>query len=246
MNETQDNNGLTFEDLGSGRVLYNQQGTTAFPVGLASQIFQRCAEMLICSGNNGPYRLYDPCCGGGYLLASIGFLHGERLQSITGSDISETAVELARKNISLLTEEGLRVRTEQLHRLYEEYGKPSHEAALSSAARLQSAIVKRRGAGAAADIPIDIYAADFTRSGSIRGTFDIVITDVPYGQIVEWQTHEADPVHSALDTLLPHLAELSVVAIVSTKEHKISHERYARTGQLKVGKRKITFLTKLT
>lgn len=246
MNEIHDTNGLTFEDLGSGRVLYNQQGTTAFPVGLASQIFQRCVELLCRNGNDGPYRLYDPCCGGGYLLASIGFLHGERLQSIAGSDISETAVGLARKNLSLLTEEGLHVRTEQLRRLYEEYGKPSHEAALASAARLQAAVVKRRSAGEATDFAIDCYTADFTRSGDIRGMYDIVITDVPYGNIVEWQTHEAHPIRSALDSLLPHLADVSVVAIVSTKEHTISHERYARSGQFKIGKRKVTFLRRLT
>jgi 23S rRNA (guanine2535-N1)-methyltransferase len=30
-----------YEDFASGRVLYNQKGTTAFPVRLASELYQR-------------------------------------------------------------------------------------------------------------------------------------------------------------------------------------------------------------
>ena len=53
-----------YEDLASGRVLYNQHGTTAFPVRLASEIFLRAKQHLTRKGNAGPYHLYDPCGGG--------------------------------------------------------------------------------------------------------------------------------------------------------------------------------------
>ena len=39
-----------YEDFASGRVLFNQHGTTAFPVRLASEIFQRCEHILETSG----------------------------------------------------------------------------------------------------------------------------------------------------------------------------------------------------
>ena len=36
----------SYEDFASGRVLYNAQGTTSFPVRLASEIAQRCFQLL--------------------------------------------------------------------------------------------------------------------------------------------------------------------------------------------------------
>ena len=52
-----------YEDYASGRVLYNQQGTTDFPVRLASEIFLRCLNILQNDGFGGPYTIFDPCCG---------------------------------------------------------------------------------------------------------------------------------------------------------------------------------------
>jgi 23S rRNA (guanine2535-N1)-methyltransferase len=52
-----------YEDLSSGRVLYGQPGSTAFPVRIASEIFQRCAERLARLEAPPLYSLYDPCCG---------------------------------------------------------------------------------------------------------------------------------------------------------------------------------------
>ncbi len=223
-----------YEDLSSGRVLYNQYGFTAFPVRLASEIFQRGKFLLARKGKSGPYRIYDPCCGGGYLLTSLGFLHGKDLLSIAASDIDANAVALARKNLSLLGESGLKDRMEQIHKLYQMYGKDAHRAALESAERL-SAIAR--------SIPFACDEADITKAAGLRGhSFDLVVTDVPYGQMVGWKTDAGHPVHALLENLIACLDRQAVVAIVSTKDTVIRHERYARAGSFKLGKRKITFL----
>lgn len=45
-----------YEDFVSGRVLYNRKGATAFPVRLASEIFQRCKAALEVIDGNVPLR----------------------------------------------------------------------------------------------------------------------------------------------------------------------------------------------
>ena len=64
-----------YEDFASGRVLYNAQGTTSFPVRLASEIAQRCFQLLEKKG----YRGRIPCSiprGGAYLLTVVGLRTG--------------------------------------------------------------------------------------------------------------------------------------------------------------------------
>src|SRR5919198_6265316 len=92
---------VTYEDYASGRILYGRPGFTAFPVRLASELFQRCADRLAQEGKPPPYSLFDPCCGGGYLVTVAGLLHGDRLAGILASDIDPEAVDLAGRNLSL-------------------------------------------------------------------------------------------------------------------------------------------------
>ena len=68
-----------YTDFASGRVLYSAPGTTGFPVRLTSEILQRAFAILGTGGHNGPYTIYDPCCGGAFLLTTIGFLFPERI-----------------------------------------------------------------------------------------------------------------------------------------------------------------------
>ena len=89
-----------YEDFASGRVLYNRPGATAFPVRLGSEIIQRCLERVRERHGKGRLTLYDPCCGGAYLLTTIGFLHGQEFSKIYASDIDEAMLELAMDNLS--------------------------------------------------------------------------------------------------------------------------------------------------
>src|SRR5437762_331229 len=115
-----------YEEFAGGRVLYGGPGSSAFPVRLASEVFQSCESRLARHGALPPYTLYDPCCGEGYLLTVIGFLHGAHLTRIIASDIDPEAVERARRNLSLLTAAGLDRRLQEIQRLIDAYDKPSH------------------------------------------------------------------------------------------------------------------------
>lgn len=81
-----------YEDFASGRVLYNQKGAAAFPVRLASEIFLRSKNYLKKKGVKEPITIYDPCCGGAYILTTLGFLHGECFSKIIGSDVDKRFV----------------------------------------------------------------------------------------------------------------------------------------------------------
>ena len=234
------------EHFASGRVLYNAKGAAPFPVRLADEMAQRCFALLEERGHPGPYAVYDPCCGSGYLLAVIGLLHGRRIRAVLASDIDETMLGTARRNLSLLTEAGMRERTEQLRELYARFGKPSHRDALESAAILEE--YRARGLIES----IEVFPADITngaprpvRSGGF-GPVDIVIADLPYGQLTGWRSESADPAGRMLDGLLPCLKPgASVVALVADKSLKLRHERYCRRAMLKAGKRQIALFEPL-
>ena len=234
------------EHFASGRVLYNTKGAAPFPVRLADEIVQRCFALLEERGHPGPYTIYDPCCGSGYLLAVIGLLHGPRIRAALGSDINEAMLDAARRNLSLLTEAGMRARTEQLRELYTRFGKPSHREALESAAILERC--RARGSiGLIEAFPADITAGtpEFFLSGGF-GPVDIVIADLPYGHLTGWQGGAGDPAARMLDSLHPAVRPgASVVALIGDKTLKLRHERYRRLALLKAGKRQIALFEPL-
>src|SRR5512143_1356441 len=97
-----------YSDLTSGRVFYSLPGHPAFPVRLASEIFQRClANRLAIFQDSTPCTLYDPCCGAAYLLSVTAYLHRPQIREVIGSDIDEKAVAMAKKNLGLLDEAGM-------------------------------------------------------------------------------------------------------------------------------------------
>lgn len=233
----------SYEDFASGRVLYNAQGTTSFPVRLASEIAQRCFQLLEKKGVQGPYTLFDPCCGGAYLLTVVGLLHGQRLHRVIGSDINAEVLGIAGKNLSLLREEGLEQRTEQLKELLALYHKPSHQDALQSADRLRELLRSSRLEEAVC------FQADITQPeeslASCKETH-IVMTDLPYGDLVSWGGGSDKPVedffngiHSILDPAC------SVVAVISDKGQKLKHDRFKRIQHVKVGKRQVAIFEPL-
>ncbi len=228
-----------YEDFASGRVLYNQQGTTSFPVRLGSEIFLRCEEILREAGVDGPYSLYDPCCGGAYFLTTIGFLHGDKLTKIVSSDIDGNMVKLAQRNLSLLSSAGIEERISQIKKMAADYGKTSHAEALQSAMNLKERLSANKNHIAAMS-----FIADATKEKCIDDKVHIVITDLPYGKIVRWSgaKDEGSAVSGLLDNLLPLLTHTSIVAVISDKKASLRHERYKRADWFQIGKRKVTFL----
>jgi 23S rRNA (guanine2535-N1)-methyltransferase len=237
-----------YSDFSSGRVFYSLPGHPAFPVRLASEIFQRClAHRQRIYGNSDPCTLYDPCCGAAYHLSVLGYLHAENIGEIIASDIDQKAVALAERNLGLLSMDGLEMRSEELSAMLEQYGKASHQEALQSSLRLKEKLAALRETDPLATRAFQANAMD--SQAILRHlqpkSVDIVLTDVPYGWHSQWQDADpglSSPLKAMLDALLGALSPSSIVAISSDKQQKAVHERYQRVEQLQVGKRRVTFL----
>lgn len=222
-----------YEDYASGRVLRNAPGTTAFPVRLASELYQRGSAYLQSSGRSGKRTVYDPCCGGAHMLATIGLMHGEEIAHLIGSDVDARVVDIARYNAALVNRDGLERRMEQLQSMADAFGKQSHWEAIESAKRLKE-LVEKRGT----DIQTTIFQADATAAMSAQSFLaDLVITDVPYGEVAQWSSEVDDPIGGMLEHLRERLSPESIVVIVADKKQRIDHAQYQRLEKLKIGKR---------
>ena len=240
---------LDYSDFASGRVFYSLPGHPAFPVRLASEIFQRCIlrrEKIY--KNSKPCVLYDPCCGALYHLSILTYLHGEHIREVIGSDIDGKAVVLAKRNLELLTIAGLDKRIDEISKMLDLYNKDSHKDALSS-----GYILKNRISTLTQERPIAtrVFQASATDSKAILknikpNSVDIVFTDVPYGQHSHWPGSNSkellNPLGSMLNGLRSILSPASIVAIVSDKQQKVSHESFQRIEQFQIGKRRIVIL----
>jgi 23S rRNA (guanine2535-N1)-methyltransferase len=236
-------------DYAAGRVFYSLPGHPAFPVRLASEIFQRCLALRAADGLTAPCALYDPCCGGAYHLATLAYLHGEQIAAIAASDIDEEVLRLARRNLDLLTPLGLGLRIGELEHLWVRYGKASHMEALDSAGRLRERLLSLT---ARHSISLSVFHADAAGGEQILAELgacavDVVITDVPYNRLSAWQGDAgapatSDPLWQMLEALRPVLAPGAVVAIASDKGQKAEHAAYHRADRFQIGKRRIVLL----
>ncbi|HHT73590.1 MAG TPA: hypothetical protein GX008_07740 [Firmicutes bacterium] len=229
-----------YEDFASGRVLYNRKGATAFPVRLGSEIIQRCLERVRKARGKVPLTIYDPCCGGAYLLTTIALLHGREFSKLYASDVDGEILELAKANLALLTPAGMARRIAELEELFALYGKDSHREALASASRLGELVEHT------AHLEIHCMEIDVLRPG-LAGkiapqSIDIVITDVPYGSIASWSQDITDPIGVMLSNLRPAVRDQGVVALVTTKQQKVQAQGFKRLEGFKIGKRSIYLL----
>jgi hypothetical protein len=239
-----------YSDLASGRVLYNTPGYPAFPVRLASEIFQRCQKLLGRDSSQSSYVIFDPVCGGSYLLSVLAFLHWESIQSIFASDIDNQILVSAEKNLGLLSLQGMDNRIDEIKNLMSTWRKESHAAALDSALRLRRQLVENQKLH---QIQIKIFQADILNPHSLpmylrEKSVDIVIADVPYGIRSTWIVSQHDitsPVSLMLTNLLPFLSEKSIVVISADKHTKVTYPKYRRRDRFQIGKRRITILSAL-
>ncbi|QVK19044.1 N-6 DNA methylase [Mycoplasmatota bacterium] len=226
-----------FEDFSCGRVIYHRTGMPNFPVRLSQEIYCRCLNYL---DNKNNISLYDPCCGGGYLLTVLGFLNMNSITQIYGSDISFGAVELANSNLSLLSEKGIEKRINQLNNLYDNYKKESHKEAIKSSKRILNLIKKYPNKPTTNIFQLDILSNSFFKNEPFKT--DIVITDVPYGNLVTWQGKNVDFINTMLNNIIPILKPNSIVAICSDKKQKITSNKFKRLEKQFIGKRKFEIL----
>jgi hypothetical protein len=236
-----------YSDLSSGRVFYSLPQHPAFPIRLASEIFQRCIAFRKEIYNiSTPATVYDPCCGAAYHLSILGYLHRGNIQEIIASDINEKAVALAKKNLGLLNAAGLDQRITEISGMFDQYGKGSHKDALKSAEVLKKKISSFEQGHF---IKTKAFRANTTHANELlqnikANSVDIVFTDIPYGEHSYWQdpADGSNPLHAMLDALHGILSSSSIAAIASDKKQKITHEKYQRLEQFQIGKRRVILL----
>lgn len=206
-----------YSDLASGSVLRSAPGRPAFPVRLASELFQRAFDFWTAEQDvKRPCTLYDPCCGVAYGLTTLKLLHWELIRHVIGSDIDQTALDLARINLGLLDREGLRVRTRELSALVEQYGKPSHLAAFKSAERLSS-LVEHRSATNPAQVSLfraNVLSAADVVAGLAGASADLVFVDPPYGKRTHWMTEDEPAQDDAIERLLDSVRDATLPGAV--------------------------------
>ena len=243
---------LDYSDFSSGRVFYSLPGHPAFPVRLASEVFQRCvAQRQTLYRVSTPCTVYDPCCGAAYHLSVVAYLHREHIREVIASDIDAKAVALAGRNLGLLSLDGLEKRIHEISVMLATYGKESHREALQSAYALQerfSAFPERP------PLETRVFQASVTDRGAIEKqieskSVDILFTDIPYGWHSQWRNTDSNelsnPLGSMLDTIHTVLSPSSVVAIASDKQQKPIHDRFQRIEHFQVGKRRVVILRPL-
>jgi len=225
-----------YSDFSSGRVLYNAANTTAFPVRLASEIIQSSFDILEKKGIHGPFRIYDPCCGGGFLLTTIGFLYYNQIFELIATDYDDEVLETARKNLSLLSREGLDRRKKEIEGYIKAFGKDSHMQALKSIEHLETLIGEN-------SIKVSCMQRDITdMSGFPVQEVNIVVTDIPYGNIVNWEGVNKNPIQNLFENCGKALdKKRSVLVIVADKKSKLMHKSFKRIQHFKLGKRQIVF-----
>jgi len=226
-----------YGDFASGKVLYSLPGASAFPIRLMSEIFQLCYDQL---KTKEKVTIFDPCCGSAYHLAALGFLHPDKIKKIVCSDINPDILKSAKKNLSLLTDEGINIRISEINKMISNYGKDSHREALACASKLQNLIKGH-------NIETLCYHNDILEYGAfeklIDANIDIVFADTPYSNLEHWQGETADDnIFLMLENMLNIVTHSTVIAIATDKKQEVEHEKFSRIKKLIVGKRKITIL----
>ncbi|GAA3763156.1 rRNA methyltransferase [Salinactinospora qingdaonensis] len=202
-----------YSDLASGWVLRSAPGRPGFPVRLADELFRRALAHL----GREPVGVWDPCCGSGYLLTVLVLLHRDRITHVHASDSDPEAVHLAARNLELLTAAGLAQRSREARERAEAFGKPGYLDMAASADRLARRLHTLGGDLAATTCRGDVFAPEAPRSST-----DVVLTDVPYGDLTHWSgmVPNGEPVPALLRAVAEPLSD-DALLVVTARTRKI-------------------------
>ena len=192
-----------YADLAGGQVLYSAPGYPGFPVRLTLELFER-ARLLTGRSRVG---VWDPMCGAGTIVTTLGLARGEAITHILATDISEAATTLAAKNLELLTEDGLLRRARSL--------------AGRSPGRVEAAERLRRRRHGAEPIATRVSVMDATREFDADRLpldgIDVVIADLPYGKQTAWTSDIRHPSLQMLYQLREQLHDHAVIVLCSNR-----------------------------
>lgn len=221
-----------FEDFASGRVIYHVGGQPTFPVRLSLEIYERCLSYSV---KKTDITLYDCCCGGAYMLTILGLLKNNTISMIYGSDINQESIKLAQDNLSLLSKPGINRRRAELKDLYQKYNKTSHFEALQSIDRVEQLIDK--------EVKTTVFHHNAIEDYNLPFTPDIIITDVPYGNMVEWDQGN-EGINQMMNALSSACGNETIICVCMNKKQKIQTDLYQRLERQQIGKRKFEIYRK--
>src|SRR5690606_4214721 len=237
-----------YSDLASGAVLHSAPGRPAFPVRLASELFQRARSLWLNGATPRRCVLYDPCCGTGYLVTVTALLHGDAIERVIGSDVDGEVLDVAERNLALLTPEGLRKRIEALTEHVERFGKDSHRLAKASAERLLRQVEARAGTGGPPEV--GLFRADVLDPGALADGLegrraDIVLADTPYGVTTRWAAGDTREAAATASRMLSSLHEVlgpgAMVVLVLPKGIRPEAPGFERLQRFRSGHREALF-----
>lgn len=215
-----------YEDFASGRVLYHMGGEPTFPVRLALEIYERCLQYSV---KKTDISLYDCCCGGAYMLTILGLLKSNSISRIYGSDINSTSIKFATDNLGLLSLTGINKRRDEIKTLYEKYAKDSHLDALHSIDKLEKLLTK--------GLKTSVFNQNVLEVSNLPFIPDIIITDVPYGNMVEWD-EGCEGINQMMSALSAVCGSETIICVCMDKKQKIQSDLYQRLERQVIGKRK--------
>ncbi len=227
----------SYADL-SGGVLHSAPGFPAFPARLASEMFQRALAFVPGSTAH----VWDPCCGSGHLLTTLVLQHRRDITAVLATDVDPEALILARKNLDLLSEQGMDARSVELRARADRLRKPSYLDAAASARRLARRLAEPGGALPSRVAQADVFSTDQLRRALAGQRPNLVLTDVPYGEQTSW----AGPDRAAgIDGMLAALEEVlddDAVIAVATRGRKARLAGPRRPlASFKIGTRAVVF-----
>lgn len=228
-----------YTDLASGSVLHSAPGFPAFPVRLASEVFQRA---LALRGGGSPASVWDPCCGSGYLATVLGLCHRRRIGALLATDIAPDALDLAGRNLALLDPDALEARAADLAERAERLGKPAYLEAARAARRLGRGLAGDGGA-----LPARTARANAFDRGELAAAVaghrpDVVVTDVPYGERTDWL---GAPDGAAVPEMLAAVASVlpaHAVLAVTARGRKVPLGHVRAEESFRVGTRAVALL----
>lgn len=157
-------------------VLVSAPGRPTLPVRLTVELLGRARSHLDRPG----LTVWDPCCGAGVTLAVLGLL-APGITALVGTDVDPGPLDLARRNLGLLSPGGLAARADELDALSARHGKPAY----ADAARHARSLVPAGGPSWSVGVA-DALDRDRTRAALGERRPDVALADLPHGRQTSW------------------------------------------------------------
>ena len=142
----------------------------------------------------------------------------------------------AEKKLSLLSEEGMDMRIAEIDQMIESFKKKSHVEARESAVTLKGLI--------RSNISFEVFRSDALKKIDLKTKPDIIVTDVPYGNMVDWAGDEEKVIDRLLDVLYEICHCDTIIGLCMNKKQKVGNEKFLRLEKQQVGKRRFEILRK--